>query len=102
LAVVQHKAQELLTDLADRTRLGRPGELARRLDLVEDAFAGALRRMTVPGDASVRCAAALSEAAGSLFGLRPSPPAHYAPPPAPAPTATEAPRPPDWTAGIMF
>lgn len=88
---MQHTAQELLTDLADRSRLGRPGELSRKLELVEDAFAGALRRMVVPGEASVRCAAGLSEAVGSLFGLRPSPVPRYAPPPPAA--ATESPRP---------
>ncbi|MFD5157078.1 hypothetical protein ACFWMJ_03225 [Streptomyces hawaiiensis] len=127
LALVQQKAQELLTDLADGSRLGRPGELSRQLALVEDAFTGALRRMAVPQEASARCAAALAEAAGSLFGLRPSaplplfrpphhtpapphhtpapphhtpPPPHHTPPP-PQPTA-KPPLPPDLTASILF
>lgn len=49
LALLQQKAQELLTDLANGSSLGRPGELSRQLALVEDAFAGVLRRMAVPG-----------------------------------------------------
>ncbi|WP_432191914.1 hypothetical protein [Streptomyces sp. bgisy027] len=103
LAVVQQKAQELLTDLADGSRLGRPGELSRQLALVEDALAGALRRMTVPEEASTRCAGALAEAAGSLFGLRPSarPTSLLPPPPAALPDAKPS-LPPDLTASILF
>lgn len=97
LIPVQHKAWELLTDLAEPGRLGRPGEFSRRLELVEDAFAGALRRMAVPEEVSVRCAAAISEAAGSLFGIRPSPAPRSAPPPPEASTATEPPLRADWT-----
>ncbi|WP_367325038.1 hypothetical protein [Streptomyces sp. HUAS ZL42] len=106
LALVQHKAQELLTDLADGSRLGRPGELSGQLALVEDAFAGALRRMAVPEEASVRCAKGLAEAAGSLFGLRPSAPPPTSPRPTPPPPAArpamEPPLPPDLTASILF
>ncbi|MEH0547611.1 hypothetical protein QA802_32385 [Streptomyces sp. B21-105] len=107
LAVVQHKAQELLTDLSDGCGPGRSGALSGRLARVEDALAGALRRMAVPEEASTRCAAGLAEAAGSLFGLRPSsPPAvppHPTTPPLPAtpPVANPA-LPPDLTARILF
>ncbi|MEU3936546.1 hypothetical protein AB0E85_31600 [Streptomyces sp. NPDC029044] len=97
LAAVQHKARELLTDLAEPGRLGRPAEFSRHLHLVEDAFAGALRRMGVPEESSVRCAAEMSEAAASLFGLRPSPPRSATPAPA-VPTAAEPPARPDWNA----
>jgi hypothetical protein len=102
LGLVQHKAQELLTELADGSRLGRPGELSRQLALVEDAFAGALRRMAVPEETSTRCAAALVEATGSLFGLRPPPPPRHTPPPPPAPPARKPPLPPDLTSSILF
>jgi len=106
LALLQQKAQELLTDLANGSSLGRPGELSRQLALVEDAFAGVLRRMAVPGEAATRCAAALAEAAGSLFGLGPSapppPPPRHSPPPPAAQPATKPPLPPDLTASILF
>ncbi|MGW0499402.1 hypothetical protein ACWD0Z_29445 [Streptomyces sp. NPDC003007] len=104
LAPAQRKARELLTDLAGYGRPGRPVELSRQLDLVEDACAGALRRMAVPPEAAVRCAAALAEAAGSLFGLHPAPPPRYTPPPpaATAAQATASPLPPDWTTSILF
>ncbi|WP_460070388.1 hypothetical protein [Streptomyces sp. YKOK-I1] len=104
LAMVQQRAQELLTDLADGSRLGRPGELSGQLALVEDALAGALRRMAVPEAASTRCAAALAETAGSLFGLRPSapPPPHHTPPLPPPLPAPKPPLPPDLTASILF
>ena len=98
LAAVQHQARELLGDLADPGRLGRPGEFSRHLHLVEDAFAGALRRMGVPDELSVRCAAEMSEAAASLFGLRPSPPPRSAAPP--PPPAAEPPARPDWNAAF--
>lgn len=106
LTLVQRKAQELLTDLANRGRTGRPGELSAQLELVEDALAGALRRAAVPEEAATQCAAGLSEAAGSLFGLRPSAPRqasapapHQAPPPPPTvPIVTES----HWTRGILF
>jgi len=104
LGLVQHRAQELLTELADGSCLGRPGELARQLTLVEDAFAGALRRLAVPAETSTRCAAALAEATGSLFGLRPPRPLPPLPPP-PAPPASPArkpPLPPDLTSSILF
>ncbi|MGA5207375.1 hypothetical protein [Streptomyces variegatus] len=102
LAALQHKARELLTDLAGVGRPGRPVELSRQLDLVEDACAGALRRITVPPEAAVRCAAALAEAAGSLFGLHPAPPPRCTPPPPAAAEATASPLPPDWTTSILF
>ncbi|GGW81753.1 hypothetical protein [Streptomyces caelestis] len=102
LAAVQHKARELLTDLAGDGRPDRPVELSRQLDLVEDACAGALRRMAVPPEAAVRCAAAFAEAAGSLFGLHPAPPPRYTPPPPAAAQATASPLPPDWTTCILF
>ncbi|MFI5678718.1 hypothetical protein [Streptomyces cellulosae] len=102
LAIVQQKAQELLTDLADGSRLGRPGDLSGRLALVEDALAGALRRMAVPEEASTRCAAGLAEAAGSLFGLRSAPPPRHTPPPPAAKSAVQPPLPPDLTASILF
>jgi hypothetical protein len=105
LGLVRQRAQELLTDLAEGSRLGRPGELSRQLALVEDAFAGALRRMGVPEEASARCAAALAEATGSLFGLRPPsppPPPRHTPPRPPAQPARKPPLPPDLTASILF
>lgn len=105
LGLVQQKAQELLTELAGGSRLGRPGELSRQLALVEDVFAGALRRMAVPEEAATRCAAALAEATGSLFGLRPPtppPPPRLTPPPPPAQPARQPPLPPDLTSSILF
>ncbi|MEU5593367.1 hypothetical protein [Streptomyces sp. NPDC020298] len=50
----------------------------------------------------MRCAAALAEAAGSLFGLRPSVPPRHTPPPPAAPPVTASPLPPDWTTSILF
>ncbi|WP_406222929.1 hypothetical protein [Streptomyces canus] len=104
LALLQQKAHELLSDLTNGSSLGRPGELSRQLALVEDAFAGVLRRMAVPEEAATRCAAALAEAAGSLFGLRPSapPPPRHTPPPPAAQPATNPPLPPDLTSSILF
>ncbi|MBT2369145.1 hypothetical protein J7E88_28475 [Streptomyces sp. ISL-10] len=107
--LVQIKAQEVLTALASRPRGApvRPGHLSWRLDLVEDAFAGALRRIAVPEGISVRCASGLAAAAGSLFGLHPSrPPQATQPPPAQEPpqppqTAASLPaRPPGWLGGL--
>jgi hypothetical protein len=95
---VQYQARELLGDLAEPGRLGRPGEFSQHLHQVEDAFAGALRRMGVPDELSVRCAAEMSEAAASLFGLRPSPPPRSVTPPLPA--AAEPPARPDWNAAF--
>ncbi|GAA2456422.1 hypothetical protein [Streptomyces macrosporus] len=72
---LQANAQDVLTVLASRPRgqVG-PAELNWRLALLEDVFAGALRRMGIPDDTSVECAAELTSATGSLFGLnRPTP-----------------------------
>lgn len=102
LAPVQHMARELLTDLTGDGRQDRSVGLSRQLDLVEDACAGALRRMTVPPEAAARCAAAFAEAAGSLFGLHPAPPPRSAPPPPAAAQGTGTPLPPDWTTSILF
>lgn len=104
---VQGRAQDVLTVLADPSRLGpaRAGDLSDRLRLVEDAFAGALRRMAVPPEESVVCAAELAVAAGSLFGIHRSP----APPRQPAPAepsghasaGTSVPAQlPDWMGGL--
>ncbi|MFF6952289.1 hypothetical protein ACFZAD_26985 [Streptomyces iakyrus] len=98
LAAVQHQARELLNDLAEPGRLGRPGEFSRHLHLVEDAFAGVLRRMDVPEELSVRCAAEMSEAAASLFGFRSSPPHRSVTPPPPVAAVTEPPPRADWNA----
>ncbi|MDB1088098.1 hypothetical protein PJ985_11030 [Streptomyces sp. ACA25] len=75
LAEVQKACDELLTLLANRPSHDpvRSGELSWRLALVEDVFAGALRRMGIPGGTSVRCSAELAAAAGSLFGIRTAP-----------------------------
>ncbi|MGW2745317.1 hypothetical protein [Streptomyces sp. NPDC001450] len=105
LALVRARAQQVLTALADPTRNTpvRPGELPRRLNLVEDAFAGALRRTAVPEETAVRCSAGLAQAAGSLFGVWPSPPPRpprTAPvPKPPRPAWPTAPLPP-WTGGL--
>ncbi|WP_157839975.1 hypothetical protein [Streptomyces megasporus] len=72
---LQTNAQDVLTVLASRPRgqVG-PAELNWRLALLEDVFSGALRRMGVPDDTSAECAAELTSATGSLFGLnRPTP-----------------------------
>ncbi|NBM18913.1 hypothetical protein GUY61_25620, partial [Streptomyces sp. GC420] len=74
LSLVQSRSEEILTALANRPRSGPVGAagLTRRLELVEDAFAGALRRLGVAVEDAVYCAADLAAAAGSLFGLRPA------------------------------
>ncbi|GAA2385421.1 hypothetical protein GCM10010420_04870 [Streptomyces glaucosporus] len=75
LADLQSNAQDVLTLLANRPRgqVG-PAELSWRLALLEDVFSGALRRMGIPDDTSSGCAAELTSATGSLFGLnRPTP-----------------------------
>ncbi|MCF4138977.1 hypothetical protein L1856_22850 [Streptomyces sp. Tue 6430] len=89
LGLVQRRADEVLTALSGRSHGG--AGLPRRLELVEDAYAGALRRLGVRAEDSVHCAAELAAATGSLFGVRPAP-RHRAPqsPPAPA-----HPRPPE-------
>ncbi|MFE9093529.1 hypothetical protein [Streptomyces sp. NPDC007264] len=70
-AELQKGAEEVLTDLVGRARGGPvgPADLTARLVLIEDVVSGALRRMSVPPDAGIRCAAELSAAAGSLFGV---------------------------------
>ncbi|MCF6523763.1 hypothetical protein [Streptomyces sp. JJ36] len=70
LGELKFRGQELLTLLADRGRTERVSELGWRLALVEDAFAGGLRRLEVPAATAVRCAAQVSAAAGSLFGVQ--------------------------------
>lgn len=112
LTLVQGRAQEVLTVLAGWSRNGpvRSGDLSWRLALVEDAFAGALRRIAVPQETSVRCAAEMAAAAGSLFGLRPPPPpVPHRPRPEPPsePARPDRPSPPttpiqfpDWTTGL--
>ncbi|MTE19414.1 hypothetical protein F0L17_09795 [Streptomyces sp. TRM43335] len=75
LSDLQTNAQDVLTVLSNRPggQVG-PAELSWRLALLEDVFAGALRRMGVPDGTSVESAAELTSAAGSLFGLsRPTP-----------------------------
>ncbi|RXS88398.1 hypothetical protein EST92_00785 [Streptomyces sp. TM32] len=82
LALVQRKARDLLGALATQARDGSfgRGELMCRLTLVEDTFASGLRRIAVPDEISVHCAADLAAAVGALFGL--VLPAHRAPLPA--------------------
>ncbi|QKV96105.1 hypothetical protein HUT19_33905 [Streptomyces sp. NA02950] len=108
LTLIQVRAQEVLTALVSRPHGGRalPSELARHLDLVEDVLAGALRRTAVSEGTAVRCATGLAAAAGSLFGLSPSPPPRTAPhhsepphPARPAPPVQER-RPPVWWDGL--
>lgn len=72
LSAVRQQAQEVLTLLVARYQEGesRQRELHWRLVVVTDLCAGALRRMTVPGESAVACASELADAAGSLFGLR--------------------------------
>lgn len=71
MADLQHSAQEVLTVMAGRPRgnSGGPAELQWHLALVEDIFAGALRRTGIPPAISVRSASELAGAAGSLFGI---------------------------------
>jgi hypothetical protein len=105
LALVRSRAEEVLTALARRPH-GRPAgaaDLARRLELVEDAFADALRRLGVPAGEAAHCAAEVAAAAGSLFGVRPA--RRHEPPPQSAPSAPSSPPAPfsfpqtsDWTA----
>ncbi|GAA1913055.1 hypothetical protein GCM10009716_23420 [Streptomyces sodiiphilus] len=84
MADLRNSAMDVLTALADRPRKGPhgPGELHWRLALVEDVFAGALRRLAVPPDTSVGCSADLASAAGPLFGIQrtTAPPASRAAP----------------------
>ncbi|MFP8959914.1 hypothetical protein ACLIYP_04960 [Streptomyces nanhaiensis] len=86
LADLQSNAQDVLTVLSSRPRDGQqvgPAELSWRLALLEDAFSGALRRMGIPDQPAADCAAELTVATGSLFGLnRPTPrsaPAQHSP-----------------------
>ncbi|MGK5450548.1 hypothetical protein [Streptomyces radiopugnans] len=86
LADLQSNAQDVLTVLASRPRDGQqvgPAELSWRLALLEDVFSGALRRMGIPDQPAADCAAELTAATGSLFGLnRPTPrsaPAQHSP-----------------------
>ncbi|MFD1660649.1 hypothetical protein ACFSL4_21160 [Streptomyces caeni] len=70
-AELQKGAEDVLTALVGRARgapVG-PADLTARLALIEDVMCGALRRMAVPPDAAIRCAAELSAAGGSLFGV---------------------------------
>ncbi|SFC22049.1 hypothetical protein [Streptomyces aidingensis] len=69
LGTLRGSAQELLTALSQRPRAEGFNELSWRLAMLEDVFAGALRRMNVPAEISVRAAADVAQAAGSLFGL---------------------------------
>lgn len=70
LAALQTSARELLTLVSSRADTGGHDELGWRLAMVEDLFSGALRRLLVPAEPSLRCAAELMAAAGSLFGLK--------------------------------
>jgi hypothetical protein len=62
--------EEVVTVLARIHRDDRVNQLSWRLDLVEDAFAGALRRLDIPLDTSASSAADVATAASSLFGMR--------------------------------
>ncbi|MFI1568312.1 hypothetical protein ACH4ZX_35730 [Streptomyces sp. NPDC020490] len=108
LGLVRRRAEEVLTALSGRSYGG--AGLSRRLELVEDAFAGALRRLGVPARESADHAAELAAATGSLFGLHPPPRRRAAPPepqPQPAPAAPRTPGTPfmpfprmsDWSQG---
>lgn len=70
-AELQKGAEDVLTALVGRARGGPvgPADLTARLALIEDVMCGALRRMAAPPDTAIRCAAELSAAAGSLFGV---------------------------------
>ncbi len=70
LGTLRSSAQELLTALSRRPRAEGFNELSWRLAMLEDVFAGALRRMNVPAEVSVPAAADVALAAGSLFGLK--------------------------------
>jgi hypothetical protein len=65
---LKNSAQDLLTVLAGH-RANHVSALIWRLALVEDTFAGGLRRLDVPVDASVLSAAEVAAATGSLFGI---------------------------------
>ncbi|MFE9772740.1 hypothetical protein ACFYOV_13860 [Streptomyces sp. NPDC005931] len=113
LALVRHRAEEILTALSDRSRAGPAGgpiggaHLPSRLDVVQDALAGALHRLGVPPADSAHCAGELATAAGSLFGVHPVP--RRGVPEPPPTTRTEPPAPPvvampgmgDWAGGGM-
>ncbi|MFF1271967.1 hypothetical protein ACFVZC_00825 [Streptomyces marokkonensis] len=88
LGGVRYRAEEILTALSARPRGEAAGAagLPRRLEVVEDVFAGALRRLGVPARESAGLAADMAAAAGSLFGMHPPDrPRAAAPPHAPAP-----------------
>lgn len=72
LSDVQRRAQEVLTALAEvpRTEPLRSGELAQRLELVEDVVGALLGRLAVPEELRNRCVGELAGATGSLFGIR--------------------------------
>jgi hypothetical protein len=70
LAELKSLAQELLGAIAGLRPNERVSQLSWRLALVEDAFAGALRRLDVPVETAARSAADVGAAAGLLFGLR--------------------------------
>ncbi|MGP4111861.1 hypothetical protein ACTWP5_13205 [Streptomyces sp. 4N509B] len=73
LSELKTLGQELLTVLARLRPNDRVSQLSWRLALVEDAFAGALRRLDVPPGVSARAAADVAAAAGSLFGMQRQP-----------------------------
>ncbi|MFE6286103.1 hypothetical protein [Streptomyces sp. NPDC057877] len=92
LSLVRHRAEEILTTMADRSHDGPVGgaALPRRLDLVGDALAGALRRLGVPVPESAHHAAELAAATGSIFGMHPHPRTRV-PHPMPAPAHPQPP-----------
>ncbi|MFI8090579.1 hypothetical protein ACIF9R_20020 [Streptomyces sp. NPDC086080] len=94
LTVARYRAEEILTALSVRPRGDATGTagLPRRLELVEDVFAGALRRLAVPAGESADRAAEVAAATGSLFGMHPvHRPRAADPSPAPAPARQPGP-----------
>ncbi|MHB9863532.1 hypothetical protein [Streptomyces sp. YIM S03343] len=98
LGLVRVRADEVLTALAHAPGGGRVGiaGMAMRLNLVEDALAGALSRADVQAEQAAYCAAGLAQAAGSLFGLRPAHRHSPVPQPSPDPVTQAFPQMSDW------
>lgn len=70
LADLQRRAHDALVAVTDGQRgSAGPRLLVARFALLEDAVAGALRRMTVPAETATACAGGLCASTGSLFGL---------------------------------
>jgi hypothetical protein len=70
MAELKKLGEELLTVIARMRPEDRVNQISWRLALVEDTFAGALRRLDIPVDLSVRSATDVAAAALSMFGMQ--------------------------------